>query len=219
MWNAVSTVSGKTDNACEQNYRDESTPGCRWHGTAWAARQRWGHCRKVLYGSVATRQVWHTCFLFVLSLKWCGATRQKIVWKREQMHWAVRGRAMTRHRGARDTPSRLLYHPPWLRGPPFFPFTGQLWNSGLFFSKWWCPWPCPQEELLIVQIRAGLGTRWVMVKSSEAIAAVSCSLGEAEIIKISYSTLLSQAKLCLDLKTFHWWWNPLASVGPAAQGW
>jgi len=44
------------------------------------------HCGKVLHGSVATRQVQRPCFLFVLSLKWCGATRQKIVLKREQMH-------------------------------------------------------------------------------------------------------------------------------------
>lgn len=153
---------------------------------------------------------------FCLCYHWNGAERpeEQIVLKWEQMHWAVRGRAMTRHRGARHTPSRLLYPSPWLRGPPSFPFRGSL-ETWEYFS----PYGNVPKELLLMQIPAGLGAARAVVEGREALAAVSYSPGETEIMGISPPTLPSQVNLCLDLKTLHQWWNPSVPVGPAAQGW
>lgn len=119
---------------------------------------------------------------FCLCHHWNGAERpeEQIVLKWEQMHWAVRGRAMTRHRGARHTPSPLLYPSPRLRGPPSFPSRGSL-ETREYFS----PYGNVPEELLLVQIPAGLGAAWAVVEGREALAAVSYSPGEAEIMGIS----------------------------------
>lgn len=87
---------------------------------------------------------------------------------------------MTRHRGARHTPSRLLYPSPWLRGPPSFPFRGSL-ETREYFS----PYGDVPKELLLVQIPAGLGAARAVVEGREALAAVSYSPGETEIMGIS----------------------------------
>lgn len=140
--------------------RDESTHGRRWH----SRRGQWSIGGYTVGYNVAQLQSGKgsvMCFLFVLSLKWCGATRHKIVLEQEWMHWAVRGRAMTRHCGAGDTPSHLLCRSPWLRGPtPSLP--GLLWASGTLFPKQWCPQSLPSGGA------AWLGTAQVVVEGSQA---------------------------------------------------
>lgn len=56
-----------------------------------------------------------------------------------------------------------------------------------------------------MQIPAGLGAARAVVEGREALAAVSYSPGETEIMGISPPTLPSQVNLCLDLKTLHQW--------------
>lgn len=101
------------EQAMQSRTRDESTHGCRWQGAVGAMKHWWVHGGKALMSQLHSGVI-----LFVLSMKQCGATWHQIVLRQEQMHWAVRGRAMTRRRGAGDTPAHLLgwETPPSLMG-------------------------------------------------------------------------------------------------------
>lgn len=108
-------------------------------GTGRAVRHRWGHCGKVLYGSVATRRVRRACFLFVLSLKWCGATRRANCSEVGADALSCQGQSHdeTPRRQAHTFTSPLSISP--AEGTPLLPLPGQLGDSGIFFSIWRCP--------------------------------------------------------------------------------
>lgn len=124
----------------------------------------------------------------------------KIVLKWKQMHWAVRRRAMTRHRGARNTPSHLLYSSPWA---PSLPSLGSTEAQGCFSRYGEVP-----SHGFRRTCKAGHSVKGSGGKRSCCCLSHTAYLGEAEVIGMPYPILLSEAKLCLDSKTFNPWWNP-----------